>query len=161
MYDTLSSAYYTSNDSGLIAYWRFDTLEDLGINSGGVDDIRDLSINANHGDLEGSATLVSSGIFVSIEQNSFLINNHFSLNQNFPNPFNSTTKVKYSIPQTSNVLIKIFDMLGNEIETLVNEKKQTGNYEITWHAEGLPSGVYFYQLKSGSFIETKKMVLLR
>ena len=86
---------------------------------------------------------------------------NFILGQNYPNPFNPSTKIKYSIPQSTNVVIKVFDILGNEIETLVNEEKQVGAYEITWYAENLPSGVYFYQLKAGSFVETKKMVLLR
>jgi len=85
----------------------------------------------------------------------------FSLFQNYPNPFNPSTKIKYSIPQSSNVVIKVFDVLGNEIETLVNEEKSTGTYEVTWYAEQLPSGVYFYQLKAGSFMETKKMILLK
>ena len=60
-----------------------------------------------------------------------------------------------------NVVFKVFDVLGNEIETLVNEEKPAGTYEITWYAEQLPSGVYFYQLKAGSFVETKKMLLLK
>ena len=58
-------------------------------------------------------------------------------------------------------MIKVFDVLGNEIETLVNEEKVTGTYEITWYAENLPSGVYFYRIQVGSYIETKKMVLLK
>ena len=85
----------------------------------------------------------------------------YKLYQNFPNPFNPSTKIKYSVLQTSQVQIKVFDILGNEIETLVNEEKPAGTYELTWFAENLPSGVYFYQLKAGSFIETKKMVLLK
>ena len=85
----------------------------------------------------------------------------FNLYQNYPNPFNPSTKIKYSVPQTSQVQIKVYDVLGNEIETLVNKEKQTDTYEITWYAEGLPSGVYFYQLKAGSFVETKKMMLMK
>ena len=85
----------------------------------------------------------------------------FLLSQNYPNPFNPSTKIKYSVPQVSQVQIKVFDVLGNEIETLVNEEKPVGTYEITWYAEGLPSGVYFYQIKAGSFVETKKMVLMK
>jgi hypothetical protein len=83
------------------------------------------------------------------------------MEQNYPNPFNPSTKIKYSVPQSSNVVIKIFDVLGNEIETLVNEEKSTGTYELTWYATNLPSGVYFYQLNAGSFVETKKMLLLK
>jgi hypothetical protein len=85
----------------------------------------------------------------------------FFVTQNYPNPFNPNTKIKYSIPQLSNVVIKVFDILGNEIETLLNEEKQIGTYEITWYAEELPSGVYFYQLKAGDFIQTKKMILMK
>ena len=93
----------------------------------------------------------------------------FCLSNNYPNPFNPSTKIKYSVPQPSNVVIKVFDILGNEIETLINEEKTSGTYEVTWYAENLPSGVYFYQLRavdpstgSGqSFIQTKKMVLMK
>ena len=85
----------------------------------------------------------------------------FELEQNYPNPFNPSTTIKYSIPQTSNVVIKLFDVLGNEVKTLVNEEKPAGTYEITWYAENFPSGVYFYQLKAGDFIQTKKMVLMK
>lgn len=85
----------------------------------------------------------------------------FSLSQNFPNPFNPSTTIKYSVPQSSNVVIKLFDVLGNEIETLVNEVKPAGTYEITWSSANLPSGVYFYQLKAGDFVQTKKMLLIK
>ena len=85
----------------------------------------------------------------------------FSLQQNYPNPFNPSTKIKFSILKTSKVTIKIYDILGNEIETLVNEEKPTGTYEITWYAENLTSGVYFYQLRTGEFLETKKMILIK
>jgi hypothetical protein len=85
----------------------------------------------------------------------------FSLEQNYPNPFNPNTKIKYSVPHSSNVTIKVFDILGNEIETLVNEEKPVGRYEINFNASSLPSGVYFYQLRAGNFVGTKKMILLK
>lgn len=85
----------------------------------------------------------------------------FLLEQNYPNPFNPSTKIKYSIPQSSNVMIKVYDILGNEIETLVNEEKPVGSYDVKWNAVNLPSGVYFYQIKAGSFTGTKKMILLK
>lgn len=81
--------------------------------------------------------------------------------QNYPNPFNPVTAIKYSLPERSNVTIKIFDALGREIETLVNEEKQAGTYEILWNSENLPSGIYFYRMSAGNYTETKKMVLLR
>jgi hypothetical protein len=85
----------------------------------------------------------------------------FQLSQNYPNPFNPSTKIKYSIPQSSIVELKVFDILGNEIATLINEEKSAGIYEATWYAQNLPSGVYFYQLRAGSFLETKKMLLVK
>jgi hypothetical protein len=85
----------------------------------------------------------------------------FSLSQNYPNPFNPVTKIEYSIPQSSNVIINVYDILGNEIETLVNEKKPAGNYKVEFTAAELPSGVYFYKLQAGEYIEIKKMVLMK
>jgi hypothetical protein len=85
----------------------------------------------------------------------------FVLEQNYPNPFNPITKIKYSIPQSSKVLFKIFDVLGNQIATLVNEEKLAGVYELNWNASDLPSGVYFYRLHAGSFLHTSKMILLK
>jgi aminopeptidase N len=84
----------------------------------------------------------------------------FNLSQNYPNPFNPTTSIQYAISSRQFVSLKVYDVLGNEIETLVNDEKPVGTYEITWYAEQLPSGVYFYQLKAGNFIDTKKMILL-
>lgn len=85
----------------------------------------------------------------------------FYLEQNYPNPFNPTTTFRYSIPQTSKVVLKVYDILGNKIATLMDEEKSVGTYELTWNATNLPSGIYFYQLKAGEFISTKKMILLK
>ena len=89
--------------------------------------------------------------------------------QNYPNPFNPATKIKYTIPSVTlrqsqgDVLVslKVFDVLGNEAAVLVNETQQPGNYEVEFKAEKLSSGVYYYRLQAGSFVETKKMILLR
>ncbi len=89
----------------------------------------------------------------------------FRLFQNYPNPFNPVTKIKYSVPANDtyyrSITLKIYDILGNEISTLVNESKPPGIYEVDFNAGNLPSGVYFYRLQTGSFVETKKMILLR
>jgi len=85
----------------------------------------------------------------------------FRLEQNYPNPFNPSTKISWQIPVGNWQTLKIYDMLGNEVATLVDEYKPAGTYEIEWNASGLPSGVYFYQLQAGDFIETKKMLLLK
>ncbi|MBE0570690.1 MAG: T9SS type A sorting domain-containing protein [Ignavibacteriaceae bacterium] len=89
----------------------------------------------------------------------------FELFQNYPNPFNPTTVISYQLPVSSNVILKVYDVLGNEIATLVNEEKPAGEYEVKFNASSgigdLVSGIYFYQIKSGSFIQTKKMVLIK
>lgn len=90
--------------------------------------------------------------------------NSFSLNQNYPNPFNPSTTISYQIPVGSHVTLKVFDVLGNEVATLVDEFKQPGNYHSTFsiiHSQQLASGVYFYQLKAGQFVSTKKLLLLK
>jgi len=105
---------------------------------------------------------------VSVEQNNSLIPQNFALEQNYPNPFNPTTTIKYTIANVtlsgvegSRVLLKVYDVLGNEIATLVNEEKPAGNYKVEFNASNLASGIYFYRLQAGSFVETKKMILLR
>jgi hypothetical protein len=85
----------------------------------------------------------------------------FNLHQNYPNPFNPVTTIKYQIPEFSFVTLKIYDVLGNEIETLVNEEKAAGSYAIEFGADGLTSGIYFYQLKADGYMETKKMILIK
>ena len=85
----------------------------------------------------------------------------FSLDQNYPNPFNPSTTISYSIPASSFVTLKVYDVLGNEIATLVNAQKLEGSYKIMFDAANLPTGIYFYRLQAGSFVETKKMILLK
>jgi len=85
----------------------------------------------------------------------------YSLAQNQPNPFNPTTSIKYSLPEQQFVSLKIFDILGKEVATLVNEIKPAGNYEVNFDASNLSSGVYFYQLRAGNFTEMKKMILIK
>jgi len=85
----------------------------------------------------------------------------FKLEQNYPNPFNPSTLIKFAVPERSNVLIKIYDILGSEVATLVNEEMDAGWYENNFNAVGLSSGVYLFRMKAGKFISTKKMILLR
>lgn len=86
---------------------------------------------------------------------------NYFLSQNYPNPFNPSTKFSYALPNTGMVQIKVFDLLGQEIITLVNEEKIAGNYEVNFNASNLPSGVYLYRIQSGSFMQTRKMILLK
>lgn len=85
----------------------------------------------------------------------------FSLSQNYPNPFNPSTQIKIDIPKSSDVKILIYNMIGKEIVTLVNEKLLPGTYTVDWNASDYPSGVYFYRMMSGNFIQTKQMILLK
>jgi len=112
-------------------------------------------------------------ITVGIEDGENPVVSEFELEQNYPNPFNPSTKIKFTIPavtlsevEGSLVTLKVYDVLGNEIATLVNEEKPAGEYEVIFNSHSgevrnLPSGIYFYQLKCGNFIETKKMILLK
>jgi len=107
----------------------------------------------------------------SVESNEEVVVREYMLFQNYPNPFNPITKIKYQIQELSFVTLKVYDILGSEVATLVSEEKPFGSYEIEFSAIGgsasggdaynLPSGIYFYRLQSGSFVETKKMILLK
>jgi hypothetical protein len=85
----------------------------------------------------------------------------FALEQNYPNPFNPRTNIEFRIPNFEFVSLKVYDLLGKEVATLVNEEMDAGSYEIEFNPKGLSSGIYFYKLQAGSFVETKKMILLR
>ena len=85
----------------------------------------------------------------------------FELFQNYPNPFNPGTSIKYAVNSAQFITLKVYDLLGNEIATLANEEKPAGIYEVEFTGKQLPSGIYFYQLKAGSFTITKKMVLIK
>ena len=109
----------------------------------------------------------AKGVFLSInpvtsvKDKSNNTPSYYSLYQNYPNPFNPTTKIEYSIPQTSFVTLKVYDILGREIATLVNEEKPAGNYSIQFIAENLSSGIYFYKLQAGKYNSVKKMILIK
>jgi uncharacterized delta-60 repeat protein len=90
-----------------------------------------------------------------------IIPKNFALEQNYPNPFNPSTKINWQSPVGSQQTLKIYDILGNEVATLVDEYKPAGKYEVEFSAASLPSGVYFYQLRAGEFVQTRKMILLK
>ena len=85
----------------------------------------------------------------------------FSLSQNYPNPFNPSTVISYQLPVNSLVSLKIYDLLGREVATLVNEEKPAGSYEVTFDGKNLSSGIYFYKLQTGDFVETKRMLMIK
>ncbi len=87
--------------------------------------------------------------------------NNYSLFQNYPNPFNPSTTIRWQQPEAGVVTLKIYDVLGNEVAMLINEDKPVGEYEIEFNGNNISSGVYFYQIKSAYFNQTKKMILLK
>ena len=116
--------------------------------------------------ISGSEMNIYYSTLTDIEETENIISD-YSLSQNYPNPFNPSTTIKYSISsnvkdRTTNVSLKVFDILGKEVATLVNNKEQNaGNYEVQFNASGLSSGIYFYKLQSGNFVESRKMIILR
>jgi len=123
---------------------------------------------ATFGDSTLSSSLGSRDIFIAklspevtrIEEELSLPQS-FNLSQNYPNPFNPSTKIKFAVPKESNVNLSIYNVLGELVSKLVNEEKSSGIYEVEWNAIELASGIYFYRLQAGSFVETKKMVLMK
>ena len=164
----LTSEYYSTADSGLVGYWRLD--------EGAGQTATDLSFFSNTATLGSTPTpdakdpaWVSANILiVNVDEgnNNNFIPNEFSLSQNYPNPFNPTTKIKFTIPSIGtrdrvSVQLIVYDVLGNKVATLVDEEKPSGSYSVDFNASVLSSGIYFYQLKADSFVETRKMILIK
>ena len=149
------SSVYRSTDDGVT--WTT-------VNSGLTNNLL-ASIAINNGGIIFAAT--TGGLFRSVQSTTSVRElsadapSSFSLNQNYPNPFNPTTTISFSIPTSEFVTLKVFDVLGNEVATLVNEEKSNGIYKVDFNASNLSSGIYFYTLKAGRFLETKKLILMK
>ena len=102
-----------------------------------------------------------SEMITSVERLSTDVPTHFSLDQNYPNPFNPSTTIKYQIPRSGLVNLKVYDILGKEVSTFVNENKIRGLFEVNFDASKLANGIYIYQLKINDFVSSKKMLLLK
>ena len=96
-----------------------------------------------------------------VDQTTSVVPKDFLLNQNYPNPFNPTTTIHYSVSKSGNIKIMVYDLLGREVTTLVNENKPAGNYDIKFDGSKLGSGVYFYKMQAGNFVQTKKLILIK
>jgi len=114
------------------------------------------------GSLRNWCLIITYATATGISNNTInTIPGEFSLSQNYPNPFNPSTTINYSIPTTGLVTLKVYDVIGKEVATIVNEVKNAGNHEVRFTPSGLSSGVYFYRLQSGNFVETRKMFLMK
>lgn len=105
--------------------------------------------------------LLSIDIINDVGSYNLVSPNNFQLHQNYPNPFNPVTTIKYDLPQAAQVELAVYNIAGQKVATLVNEKQSAGEYSINWNATDFPSGTYIYQLKAGKFIQSKKMILLK
>ena len=126
--------------------------------TGMVDVYNNIEVNKFYQATEGQGL---EEIFLSSVEKEIDILNKYVLFDNYPNPFNPSTKITYQLPELNFVTLKVYDVLGNEVSTLVNEEKPAGSYEVEFNGKGLTSGIYFYRLRAGSFFEIKKMVLLK
>jgi hypothetical protein len=165
LYDTLGSAYYASPDSGLIAYLRFDQVENLGVGGDGLtDDFRDLSIYGNHADIVGAQVLTELSVadsrnkYTGIEKSQALPAS-FDMFRNYPNPFNPSTLIRFSLPIAEHVRLKVFNALGVELGTLLDANLSKGDHEANWNAGSHPAGIYFCRLESEHQTKTIKMLL--
>jgi hypothetical protein len=127
--------------------------------------------DAGMGDVCTVTTIVSAPTYrdnicftvnpTGIENTSNNIPTTYSLKQNYPNPFNPVTRINYDIPKHGFVSLKVYDILGKEVRTLVNDIKSAGTYSIDFNGAELPSGIYFYRLEANAFSETKRMILIK
>ncbi|MCW8804845.1 MAG: T9SS type A sorting domain-containing protein, partial [Ignavibacteriaceae bacterium] len=128
---------------------------------GGTVNTNENYVEANNVHDVGIFAFADPDSITNVNSNENGLVNDFKLEQNYPNPFNPSTKIKYSIPQSEFVSLKVFDILGNEVATLANEERTAGNYEVNLNAINLSSGIYFYKLQTGNFVESKKMILIK
>ena len=149
---TSNGVYFLAKDS---VSWTYAGLKNLTINN-----------LVSYGDTTFALTQGNGGYLLrhqkalGVIEKSF-VPASFSLSQNYPNPFNPSTHVQYSISNLQFVKLKVFDVLGREVATLVNEQKGPGTYTVDWNASGFASGIYFYRLEAGTFVDVKKMLLLK
>ncbi len=115
----------------------------------------------NNGTIDDTLTLVNQVTGIQNDQGSLMAPDTYNLAQNYPNPFNPSTKISWQLPVGSHQSIKVYDVLGNEVATLVDEYREAGRYEVEFNGSNLASGMYLYRLQAGSFVETKKMILIK
>jgi len=110
--------------------------------------------------MDSDKSLLTYALVTAVNEDLSSVNS-YNLSNNYPNPFNPSTKITYTLPERGNVSLKVYDLLGGEVAQLVNGEIEAGSYDISFNAANLPSGAYFYQLKAGDFISVKKMLLIK
>ncbi len=173
-FDKNNIAWIATIDDGVVVFdgknWNNFNSQNTPIINNYISDIEiDRNENVWIGGSDWGISTVNENEIVAVEdENNQIQPVRFLLEQNYPNPFNPTTKIRYSIPAPPNlpkgealIQLKVYDILGREVTTLVNENQQTGNYEVTFDGSNLASGVYLYQLRVNNFVSTKKLVLLK
>jgi len=113
------------------------------------------------GELRGQVLQGIGSVVIGIEDEQRLMPNSFSLKQNYPNPFNPRTMIEYTLPKSEKVLLTVYNLLGEEVTRLIDKRIAAGVHQVTWDALNVASGIYFYRLKAGDFIQTRKMVVLK
>ncbi len=155
---TLGGEYYSASDSGLVGYWRFNegsrgTTKDRVNNNTGI-------LGAISNDDSSEPAWVETDLILNVDDSKQSVQN-FYLKQNYPNPFNSSTTINYNLPKTSKVQITIYNLLGQKVAELVNQRKPAGEHKTTWDAQNLPSGLYVTALKTNSVTIRRKMLLIK
>lgn len=163
---------HTFNDSEGIAYWEMQhvTGESAPLGEGEWQtmllnlpgDVTNYRFVMKSWDAYNNVSEISNvGLITSVEQIPDNVPKEFRLEQNYPNPFNPSTTIQFALPMRSEVMLRVFDILGKEVETLVDEELQPGEHKVVFKVEELPSGVYYYRLRVESYVSTKKLILLR
>jgi hypothetical protein len=140
-----------------------DTWEEMN-NGLTIMDVRSVAIDSNdylYAGTNGESLFKTTTSTLTNIINSKIQPSSFGLEQNYPNPFNPTTTIKFDLPKATEVSLKVFNVLGEEVTTLVSDRLSTGLYSYEWDASNLASGVYLYRLRAGDYVETRKMVLMR
>ena len=143
---------YVISDHQYLAHTELEMDQDVWLTQEGI-------VNNKDDVVEAAIEWINNSTSVDGNKDEIILDYH--LGNNYPNPFNPTTKIKYQIPKVSFVTLKIYDVLGNEVVTLVSEEKSAGSYEVEFDAIDLSSGIYFYQMKAGYFIQTNKMLFIK
>ena len=149
--------------SASLLYSQSSIVYDAGTNIdiGTGADVCAATITVN-GTYSGNGTFCNAPVDVEDENKEDLVTpKEFSLSQNYPNPFNPSTIIRFSVSEKSNVVLKVYDILGSEVATLVNNDMDIGRYEVEFRADNYSSGIYIYKISAGDFVSTKKMILLK